>query len=174
MAVILLRHTRPEGAAGLCYGRTDLAPAASFPEELSSILKALPEVCRIHSSPLTRCLTLAQGLAEARDLPLSIDPRLIEMDFGTWENTPWDDVPRDQLDDWSADFLHARPHGGESVAMLAARTRDALDALAGSETVLAVTHAGIIKAALAASGFSDPWRSETAFGAFVTLEWPCR
>ena len=173
MAVILLRHTRPEGAAGLCYGRTDLAPAASFPEELSSILKALPEVCRIHSSPLTRCLTLAQGLAEARDLPLSIDPRLIEMDFGTWENTPWDDVPRDQLDDWSADFLHARPHGGESVAMLAARAGRALTRLAqGPRPVLAVTHSGVIKAAMAATNAAKAWGHDTPFGGWVEVDWP--
>ena len=172
--MILLRHTRPLGAEGLCYGRTDLAPAASFADEFSCILSALPDVQRIVTSPLTRCLTLARALAEGRALPLDIDPQLIEMDFGTWENTPWDAVPRDQLDAWSADFLHARPHGGESVAMLAARTRAALDALTGPEPVLAVTHAGVIKAALAISGAPDPWRHETAFGAFVTLEWPCR
>ena len=48
------------------------------------------------------------------------------MDFGRWEGLPWSAVPRAELDAWAADLMHARPHGGESVAMLLARTRRAL------------------------------------------------
>ena len=174
MGVILLRHSRPEGAAGLCYGRTDLLPDGSLAAEIARLAAELPPVARVVSSPLTRCRRLAEGLAQARALPLSLDPDLIEMDFGALENTPWDAIPRAELDAWAADFLHARPHGGESVAMLAGRTRRVLDALSGPEPGLAVTHAGIIKAARAAIGAPDPWRHETPFATWITLDWPCR
>jgi len=173
MALILLRHTRPLGAEGLCYGRTDLALDDSFEGETLRLLRDLPPVARIVSSPLSRCRRLAQRLAGARGLPLQVIPELIEMDFGAWEGQRWDDVPRDQLDAWSADFHLARPHGGESVAQLLARATAALDtATAGPVPVLAVTHAGIIKAALAATGAGAGWKAEIPFGGWVRVEWP--
>ncbi|HBF90413.1 MAG TPA: phosphoglycerate mutase, partial [Hyphomonas atlantica] len=50
-------------------------------------------------------------------------------DFGRWEMQPWGDLPRHELDAWANDFLDARPHGGESVAELTARTRAAISDL---------------------------------------------
>ena len=46
--------------------------------------------------------------------------------------------------------MHARPHGGESVAMLAARVAEAIAACPAAERIVVVTHAGPIRAALAA------------------------
>lgn len=172
MALILLRHTRPLGADGLCYGRTDLALDDSFDGETARLAGELPDIVRIVTSPLSRCHLLAQALADVRGLPVEVLPGLIEMDFGTWEGRRWDDVPRDQLDAWSADFHHARPHGGESVTQLLARARAALDAvMAGPAPVLVVAHAGIIKAALAATGAADGWRAEIGFGQWLRVEW---
>ena len=109
---------------------------------------------------------------DPRGLPVQVLPGLIEMDFGLWEGRRWDDVPRHELDEWSADFHHARPHGGESVAQLLARARAALDAAtAGPAPVLAVTHAGIIKAALAATGSGAGWKAEIPFGGWVEVTW---
>ena len=172
MALILLRHTRPLGAEGLCYGRSDLALDDSFEAESTRLAKDLPSVARIVTSPLSRCHRLAQALGQARGLPVQVLPGLIEMDFGLWEGRRWDDVPRHELDQWSADFHHARPHGGESVAQLLARARAALDAAtAGPAPVLAVTHAGIIKAALAATGSGAGWKAEIPFGGWVEVTW---
>jgi alpha-ribazole phosphatase len=63
MALILVRHTRPQGAEGLCYGRTDLDLDASFDAHAARLGAELPAVVRILSSPLSRCLRLAQVLA---------------------------------------------------------------------------------------------------------------
>ena len=160
MALILLRHLRPHVAPGICYGRTDLgAPIAPLP--------ALPPFDSVATSPLRRCRLLAEALHPA---PL-VDPRLAEMDFGAWEGLAWDAVPRAGLDAWAADFLHARPHGGESVAMLRARIRDAMAehrAAAGAGTRLLVTHAGVIKAALATGDDAAGWPSALPFGHHVT------
>ncbi|GAB4261946.1 MAG: alpha-ribazole phosphatase [Pararhodobacter sp.] len=173
MAVILLRHTRPVGAEGLCYGRTDLALDDGFASEAARLAEELPSVRRILSSPLSRCRRLAEAIGAARDLAVEVDPRLAEMDFGTWEKTPWAEIPRDQLDAWAEDFLGARPHGGESVAELWARVREALDAaVTGPVPVLAVTHAGVIKAALASGKDMRGWQTETDFGGWRRVDWP--
>ena len=173
MAVILLRHTRPAVAEGTCYGRTDLALAPCFAAEAARLADALPRVQRIVTSPLSRCHRLATHLAAARGLALDIDPRLTEMDFGSWEGQPWDAIPRPELDAWAEDLLHARPHGGETVAELAARTRAALDDLAlGPRPVLAVTHAGVIKAARAARQGPDAWQSTLPFGGWEEVAAP--
>jgi alpha-ribazole phosphatase len=146
VALILLRHTRPAGGEGLCYGRTDLPLAPGFAAEAARIAAALPPLAAVVASPLSRCRRLAEAVAAARGLPLATDPRLVELDFGRWEGMAWDAIPRAELDAWAADLMHARPHGGETVAELAVRVAAALDDLArGPRPVLAVTHAGVIR-----------------------------
>lgn len=171
MALTLLRHTRPDVAPGTCYGVTDLGLAPSFDTEARAILNVLPNVDRIVTSPLTRCRRLAEHIAEAVSCPLSVDDRLREIDFGRWEGLAWHQVPRSELDIWAADFLHARPHGGESVAMLRTRAHAALGELRRLDGhSLIVTHAGVIKVALA-TGDSAASHAETIdFGCFVTLD----
>lgn len=166
MALILLRHTRPEAPQGLCYGITDLGLAPCFVPTATTIAGALPPVRRILSSPLQRCLRLAEHVARARNLRVDIDPRLAEMDFGHWEGQRWDDIPRAELDAWAADLLHARPHGGESVAQLRARSLAALRDHAGPET-LVVTHHGVIKAARVQIMGDAGWQSELGFGKWL-------
>ena len=172
MALILLRHTRPAGAEGRCYGRTDLAPGPDLPAEARAILRRLGPVDRIVSSPLLRCRRLAATLGTALRAPVRLDPDWRELDFGAWEGVPWDAVPRTELDAWAADLLRARPHSGESVAMLLARTRRAMRrATTPRQRTLAVTHAGPIRAALfAVTGRAEAWSHPIAFGEIVRLD----
>ena len=171
MALILLRHTRPEGAEGMCYGRSDLPLADCFPAHAARLADELPPVMRILSSPLSRCLKLAQHIATARALPLVTDTRLIEMDFGRWEGQRWGAIPRHELDDWAADLEGANPHGGERVADLATRSRETLlEAAQGATPALVVTHAGVIKAALAQSRGRAGWQAELRFGQWLRLD----
>ena len=44
---------------------------------------------------------------------LSHDDRLKEMNFGDWETQRWDEIDRALLDEWAANFEHARAHGGD-------------------------------------------------------------
>lgn len=168
--MIALRHSRPAVAEGVCYGRTDLALAEDFDAVLTAILAGLPAVGAVRSSPLGRCLRLAEAIAAARGLAVETDPRLMEMDFGRWETRAWSAIPRPELDAWAADFDHARPHGGESVAMLAARVRDALDAAGpGNPPALWVTHSGVIRAACALIGRAPGWETNIGFGEWLDL-----
>ncbi|MEM1088480.1 MAG: histidine phosphatase family protein, partial [Pseudomonadota bacterium] len=87
-----------------------------------------------------------------------------------WEGVAWDDIPRDEIDEWAEDILHARPHGGESVAMLRDRSRTALKGWQSRyERLLIVTHAGVIKAALANSDTASDFAVKIDFGAHVTI-----
>lgn len=168
MAVILLRHLAPEGGHGRCYGRTDLAPAPAAAASLPAILASVGGIDRIVSSPLRRCRALARLLGARLRLPVRLDPAWREMDFGRWEGLAWDAVPRMELDAWSADLLHARPHGGESVAMLLARIRRAIRCLSARERTLVVTHAGPMRAALVAAGAGQAaWARPIGFGEVV-------
>ena len=171
MALILLRHGRPAGAEGRCYGRADLAPGPRLLREAQSVAARLAPVDRIVSSPLRRCRRLAALLGARFGVPVGLDPAWREIDFGAWEGLAWDAVPRAEIDAWAADFLHARPHGGESVAMLLARVRRAL-ARAGRPRgrALVVTHAGPIRAALFATGAGPAaWQRSVGFGELVEI-----
>lgn len=141
MQLYLIRHPQPEVAAGLCYGRTDLALRAPWSAE--GVAGRLPAGLPVFSSPLRRCAEFATALSPHA----AMDPRLTELDFGAWEMQAWDDIPRAQIDAWTADPLGFKGHGGESVAQMQARVRHALAELEGP--CAWVTHAGVMKLVLA-------------------------
>lgn len=170
MAVTLLRHTAPAIEPGICYGISDIDVAKSFAQDARAVVETLPGFRRIITSPLQRCRRLAEHIAGELRVPLSVDLRFQEMDFGTWEGRAWAEIPRAEIDAWAADFMHARPHGGESVAMLRARTLEALAELKNTgDQHLIVTHAGVIRAAVATGDTTADYGATIGFGRFVTL-----
>jgi alpha-ribazole phosphatase len=173
MALILLRHTTPRVSPGTCYGRTDLDVADSFEAEAETALAALPRFDRIISSPLVRCHKLAGFISEQAGLPVIREPRLQEMDFGAWEGMPWTAIKRSEIDAWVRDFLHARPHGGETVSELRIRARRALQAHHDPEvSTLFVTHAGVVRALLSTGDAAADFHAQIDFGGFLTMSDP--
>lgn len=145
MRIYLVRHPRPEVPAGHCYGRSDLAANEADVERVLAALanQGLPGAMPVYASPLVRSAVLAQRLSPAP----AFDARLAEMDFGAWEMRSWDDIPRSEIDAWSADLLHYRPGGGESVMDVAARVAgfDADIRGAGHAQALVICHAGAMR-----------------------------
>ncbi len=171
MGLMLVRHTTPDVEPGTCYGRLDLPVAATFAAEAAAVLAALPPVTLIVSSPLRRCRVLAQHIADIRGLTVELDERVQEMDFGAWEGLLWADIPRAELDAWADDFMHARPHGGESVAMLRERTVAALsDWRRRAQATAIITHSGVIKAALADGENPQDYATAKDFGAVTDVQ----
>jgi alpha-ribazole phosphatase len=174
MALILVRHPRPQVAPGICYGSSDVPVAA---DELARTVAALQPVlpaAPVFSSPLQRCALLARRLSDN----VTFDADLAEMGFGSWENRAWDDIARADVDAWAADLLHYRPGGGETVLEVAVRVQRAFATLHGHGSAIVVCHAGTIRlmtalatglplqqAALAAA--ATPHR--IAYGAVVPL-----
>ncbi|SHN13075.1 Broad specificity phosphatase PhoE [Duganella sacchari] len=89
--------------------------------------------------------------ARLLNLDAAIAPALAEIDFGRWTGQGLADLAAaepDSLATWLSDPQTA-PHGGESFGALAARVGAWLDALPDtSGTVIALTHASVIRAAI--------------------------
>jgi alpha-ribazole phosphatase len=147
MNLVLIRHTKTSAPEGVCHGRTDYLPASTFLADARTVAEDLPWLpTTVWSSPLTRCLKLAQTLAEP-GVQVRVDARLMELDFGLWEGRRWDDFRGPECDAWCADPVSNRPPHGESLAEMLARVaavRAKIVASADSQTAV-VTHAGVIR-----------------------------
>ena len=151
MQLYLIRHTRPALASSICYGQSDIDVADSFAADSLGLLTQLHAVNAdaVFTSPALRCQRLADSLSPAN---WHSDHRLLELNFGAWELKSWDNIPRTELDYWSEDYVNRAPPGGESFQQLAERVRDWLEQLQqlhAGQTLLVITHAGVIRALLA-------------------------
>lgn len=151
MDIYLIRHTKTDTVNGLCYGQSDVALADSFIAEAQLIHEKLPELsadCLITSSPLNRCVQLAQTFG----MPITLDNRLQEVNFGDWENLRFDDIEPSLLKKWTENFVAMPPPNGESFSDLCRRAGSFWDDLMSNkpaQQVLLITHAGVIRALLA-------------------------
>lgn len=144
----LLRHPPVRTRPNHCYGRTDLPLLDGWEATLPALVAtlAMSPPLLIRTSPLSRCLLPAQVLASLLEIPVHVDPRLIELDFGAWEGLDWDDVSRDSLDLWAADPLGFAAPGGESGAMLVRRVEAVCeDIQADARDCLIVSHGGPLR-----------------------------
>lgn len=126
----LVRHPRPEGATGLCYGRLDMPARREDTEVAAERLAAwLPKGLVVRSSPRLRCRMLAEALQRRRPDLQGFDTLdwLTEMNFGAWEGRHWAELPEAELSAWTDDFSHHRPGGdGETTAEFLDRIRRGL------------------------------------------------
>jgi alpha-ribazole phosphatase len=176
MKIVLIRHPEPLVEPGICYGRRlDLAltehglrTAAALPAD-----PALNGTTRIWSSPARRCHLAAEMAAERLRLPLSIDPRLHEFDFGEWEGRKWDDIPRSEFDRWAAEPLTFRPPGGETAQDLVNRITEFVgERVQAGEDCTIFSHGGPLKilAAQFRGEKADPLAPSHAFGVPVVID----
>jgi broad specificity phosphatase PhoE len=105
------------------------------------------------SSPLERALRTAEAIAAAKRMKIEVAESLNEIDMGDWTGAHFDDL--DHAPDWAfwniARGQH-RPPNGESMLEVQARVARWLEQLwrtRGGGVVAAVSHADVIKAALA-------------------------
>ena len=146
MEIILIRHTTPKIAKGICYGQSDIDITDTFLEEIKPILKQVDikdSETIFYSSPLKRCKKLAEKLSTN----VLFDDRLKELDFGDWEMQNWNDINKEELDFWMNDFVKVAVTNGESYLDLHARTTNFLLEIAkqGHKKVVIITHAGVIR-----------------------------
>lgn len=151
MQLYLVRHTRLAIADGICYGQSDVPVAASFDQDWPPVAAKLAviQADAHYSSPLQRCTQLAKQLQLSN---LHLDARLMELQFGDWELQAWEAIDREALDTWSADYVQHGPPNGESFMALYQRVGECLTQLQTqhrNQTVIVITHAGVIRAMLA-------------------------
>jgi alpha-ribazole phosphatase len=108
-------------------------------------------------------------------VPLSIDSRWRELDFGAWDGLAPRDIDSAALAGfWDDPEVHAPP-GGECWSALLHRVGFAIGDLAARPTLI-VTHAGAMRAALAVfCGFDvrQTWAVDLPYNSLLSLRvWP--
>ena len=157
--VLFVRHGRtpstgatlPGRAPGLHLADEGIAQA----EHAARRIAELKSVAAVYSSPMERTRETAAPIARLRKLRVRGHAGLNECDFGSWtgqklaslrKRREWHTVQR-----YPAAF---RFPNGESFAEMQARALDAVHDLVGrhpGETIVAVSHADVIKAIVAAA-----------------------
>lgn len=148
MTLFICRHGRTEANAnGLLLGRADPELDRIGRAQAEAIAAVVPNAEAVVSSPLARCVQTA----EAFGLDVTIDDRLVELDYGELDLRPLSEVPPEIWARWRSDS-DFRPAGGETLNELAGRVFGALDDLAAdamARDVVVITHVSPIKASVA-------------------------
>ncbi len=157
------------------HAATSATRAAAFPideplderarADAASLAARLPSHEELLCSPALRCVQTAEaaGLPDPR-----LDPSLAECDFGDWAGRTLADLHEadpEAAAAWMTDPA-ACPHGGESLARFAKRVAVWLDDQARRDgRVVAITHGGVVKAAVVHALEAPPqafWRIDCA------------
>jgi broad specificity phosphatase PhoE len=148
--IILVRHGQTEwnrverfrGHADVPLNETGLAQAEATGLRIHDDWQ--PRA--VYSSPLSRAVRTAEAIAKHFDLPVKIQPSLVDIDYGEWQGLTPDEVHVR----WPA-ALHAWYHqpdeaiipGGETLAQLRSRGMSAVNELSArhaDETIVFVGH----------------------------------
>ncbi len=159
--MLLVRHGQtpttgkvlPGRAAGLHLADTGRDQAETVAERIKAIEGPKRKVTAIYASPLERTRETAAPIAKALGLRVQRNAGLLEADFGEW--TGADLKKLSKLPEWRT--VQRNPSGfrfpgGESFTEMQARICGAIDKLRAAhpgETIVAVSHADPIKAAVA-------------------------
>jgi alpha-ribazole phosphatase len=158
-----VRHAPVTVNNGRCYGQTDVPCDCSNDAAFAGLAKLLPKGAVWVTSTLKRTHMTAAGIVRA-GLPgpdpipgpgVIVERDLAEQHFGDWQGVTYAELavmngnrwPRF----WLAPATHAPP-GGESFVQLMARAHPAILRLSqehAGRDIIAVTHGGTIRAALA-------------------------
>ena len=129
----------------------ELAPAGVAAAQALAPRLAGLGLARILTSDLGRAKATAGLVNLCLRLPVTLEKRLREQQFGQWTGKYWRDIPAPALAEAEAAGWDFRPPGGESRAEVRQRAEHALiDAarIASGRTILVVTHQGVLKAVL--------------------------
>jgi broad specificity phosphatase PhoE len=178
--LILVRHGQSAAnVAGLLSGRAESPLTDDGRSQVAALAPLLTGTHRLISSPLGRARETASALG--LDLPVEVDERWTEIDYGELEGEPLSAVPPATWRRWRSD-PHFRPPGGETLVELGTRVRDActeLFAVSGSGAragadVVVVSHVSPIKAAVAwALGAGDDlaWSLHLSTASMTSVAW---
>ena len=117
--IILVRHCEALGnTQSLFQGHTDCEISGNGEVQLELLglrCRNMP-IDAIYSSPLKRAYITACAINRYHNLPIQIDPRLIEINGGVWEGVSWDELPRlypEETENWNKRPHEFAPQDGE-------------------------------------------------------------
>ena len=163
MKLYISRHGQtPWNVENRVSGRTDIPLTERGMEQARLLAQNAMDkgIEVIIASPLLRARQTAQAVSDAIGVPIEIDQRLIELDFGSFEGEPRTDP----------DFQYTRAQfptrypGGESAFKLAHRVYSCLEDVKeryAGKTVLLVCHGGVCR--MVRSYFMDLTNDEYSY-----------
>ncbi|MEK9672172.1 MAG: histidine phosphatase family protein [Rhodospirillaceae bacterium] len=159
-----VRHAPVPSVVGTIYGGNDVPCDVSDRESFRHLASALPKDALWLTSHLSRTHKTAQAIREeGLDFPAPIaEEHLGEQSFGNWQGMTWDEMQAGDPAGFKAfwdDPVRGRPPGGESFADLIDRVSRIIDKYNEShagQDIVAVTHGGTIRAAMAHSLLLPP------------------
>ncbi|MEI7596082.1 MAG: alpha-ribazole phosphatase [Bacteroidota bacterium] len=173
MEIYLIRHTKPNIPEGVCYGSTDMELIENSNSQFEKIKTSLniDESFVFYSSPLKRCSLMAKYLSNDNFI---IDNRLKEISFGKWEETPWVELPLDEFEKWSSDFVNNPTPGNESFIELQNRVVEFYNEVLKlkHDKIVIVSHAGNIRALISyilAMPLTHAFRLEISLGGVTKI-----
>ena len=151
--IYITRHGESQwNLEGKVQGVTDIPLTPKGLEQAHELAKKIKEkgikIDEVLYSPLSRAADTAKIIAEENGLPLTLETRLIEQNFGEYEGHEWKKHPgvfHEAKKQFASDY-----NGGESMLRLAQRIYNLLDELKArsqseNKTFLLVTHGGIAR-----------------------------
>ncbi|MFZ9998392.1 MAG: histidine phosphatase family protein [Candidatus Nanopelagicaceae bacterium] len=179
---LLLRHAHSvANKAGILAGQLEgiglSKDGIAQVKKLTSSFENL-KIDRIISSPMQRCLETVEGIARSKRKRISIDKRLIEMNYGSWSGKKLSKLSR--MKEWKV--IQAKPSAfrfpqGESFKELEERIESLLKDLSRKypkETILLITHGDIVKIAASltvGSGLDNFQKFAVDPCSLTTLSW---
>ncbi len=156
MLLILVRHGETAyNAIGRYQGHVQIELNTLGHRQAARVGRRLAQrsITAIYSSDLTRCLQTIQPLVEVTQLPITLEPRLREIDVGLWEHLTIPEIREAFPGNYAAfkqnpgTTIHV---GGEAYTQLQARAVSAMQAIIAThhadDTIVVCTHGGTIRA----------------------------
>lgn len=175
MEIYLVRHTETTCEKGVCYGQSDVGLAEPYDSVFENIVAQLPQEALIISSPLKRCVMLAEYIQNnIKTISFKKEDRLKEMNFGDWELKTWNEIPPEQLNPWMEDFVTIAASNGESFIELHERVGDFFFQISKEITqpIIIVAHAGVIRSILChhtSLPLKDAFNNKVDFGEVIKI-----
>lgn len=148
LAIALLRHG-DTGFAGFRGTLDDPLTPLGWQQMEQAVAEKNWDV--VITSPRLRCAAFAQAYSTRQPVPLEMDARLVELDFGSWEGKTAEELMRSDaaaLQNFWQDPERHPPPGGESMASFSTRVLQAwqdIELEHDGQRVLVISHGGVIR-----------------------------
>lgn len=157
--LLLARHGQSvSNAVRRFQGAQDVAlsPLGVRQAEALGLAVGRRPIAHVYVSPLERARHTARVALAGLELPLTVVDDLRELSLGDWEGCTVEEIqtqPGDPYARWVRDPVQCLPPGGEPLADVQARVvrvvAEIVSAHPGEETILMISHGGVISALLA-------------------------
>lgn len=145
-----IRHAPSAGEPGVIHGQDDVDADLSDTQAIEDQKARLPQDAVWLTSGLNRAVQTAQALGCPEDCRAVA--ALMEQSYGDWNGMKWQDIKGEEAERFWQDFATNSPPNGESFVQMVDRVSEAIVLLNEEykgRDIIAVTHAGTIRAALA-------------------------